>query len=553
MKYEYNPTLHSERLHTQTVIGAIEDYGPLYRLLHSGIFKFYISDNTVFYEKIEIPNDLITNYIIQPNKYSITIAVQIDFNNEYICLNELMPKYDNNGNVNHFLFEVLYEMKQHVKKVLYDLSPFKAEMDTIYNNLITNMHSVNFNVGHHEHFRTTIERMNETLNIELEEAIIGRTKKINNNSMLMDKEIQYLTLKGQKMPIEMDNAIEILDKIKETINNDCVEPKKTTEELESEEEAEYQRIDEMIRNGSNTLRLNRKTICNLPKSVSNKFVLPLEATNKDDVDKFTHLTKQPFSFLNYNDSMFSVNLNTGLIDMWDSDKDESVWNSLAQDSHSELKKIAQIIASKKYKIHERRKKLNKANNKLDAQVDYLKEQFELKADKFKHSSYVKFIATRTSNNIATIREAQNYSKRVEKALKNKRLIKSPTTFFHRALKLYLGKTGEDIISDLKTLKYTNKNDSELGIKYLLFLLKLIEKREDELIPPIITITDVAQMGVGFEQPEMVKVMAGHMFIHTVTITDVYGEQKSVTTQIQEFLDNGMLLEDIQEQYPELFV
>lgn len=353
------------------------------------------------------------------------------------------------------------------------------------------------------------------------------------------------------MPIQMDDTIQIMSDVKEAV----VPVKEDAEEIEAEEEAEYQRIYTMIRNRANTLRLNRKTIFSLPKSISNKFVLPLEASKKDDIDKFIHLTKQPFSFLNYNDSMFSVNINTGLHTMWDEDKDESTWNSLAQESHRALNSVAIRIASKKDKITERRKKLHNANNKLDEQVLYLKAQFELKAVKFKHSAYIKFISTRTSKNIQTIREAQSYSNRVEKALKNKRLIKDPSAFFNRTLRLYLGETGEDIINDLSTLGYTSRSDAEHGIKYLLFLLKLIEKREDKLISPIITITDITDLGVGFEISEMVKVMAGHMFVHTVTIHKDYNEMVStpLTRMVQTYIDKGMTMHEIQQSYPECFI
>jgi len=557
MNQEYNPTLHSEKLHTPTVIGAVIDYSPLHRLLHSNLFKFYITRAFDEYGNMEIHGNTVIEYIIQTHNYdNIMVIGKVKYNSENIGLNMQLPPYHGNGDINRFLFEILYEMKQHLKKAMYDLSPFKHDLDIIYNNLINNMHSTNFNGMHHEHFGKMLENMNEEANNELERVIMGAS--VNKRYSTIANKVEEL--KGYNMPIEMDDTIEIMGKIKEAVklSEELKVPEKTAEEIEAEEEAEYQRIDTMIRNGANTLRLNRKTIFNLPKSISNKFVLPLEARKKDDIDKFMHLTKQPFSFLNYNDSMFSVNLNTGLHTMWNDEKDESAWNSLAQESHRALNSVATRIASKKEKINERRKKLNKANNKLDEQVSYLKEQFELKADKFKHSSYVGFIATRTANNITTIREAQSYSKRVEKALKNKRLIKDPKAFFNRALKLYLGKTGEDIINDLETLKYTSRSDAEHGIKYLLFLLKLVEKREDELISPIITITDVASMGVGFEISEMVKVMAGHMFVHTVTIHKEYAEQEEQTLSeaakhVQAAIDKGMTLIDVQREYPEYFI
>jgi len=509
------------------------------------------------FDRTEIHNNLVMDYIIHSHKYGmLTVEGKVKYDKEYLGITLQVPPYNDGVGVEEFLFDILYELKRHLKKAIYDLSPFKEDIDIMYNNLLGNINSTNFNGAHHEYFSKALEQMDNKANKELErtimdmvEAKMGGYGNGNWNTKNKDKE-----LKGADMPIEMDDTIQILGEIKEAIEEPV---QKTAEEIEAEEEAEYQRIDTMIRNGANTLRLNRKTIKKLPKTISNKFVLPLEASKKDDIDKFIHLTKQPFSFLNYNDSMFSVNLNTGLHTMWDEDKDESAWNSLAQESHRALNSVATRIISKKDKITERRKKLHKANNKLDEQVTYLKEQFELKADKFQHSSYVKFIATRTANNIQTIREAQSYSKRVEKALKNKRLIKDPNAFFNRALKLYLGKSGEDIINDLETLGLTSRTDVEHGIKYLLFLLKLVEKREDELISPIITITDIAELGVGFEISEMVKVMAGHMFVHTVTIHKDYDTPKAATPpptrKVQEFLDKGMSLDDIHQNYPEFFI
>jgi len=476
----------------------------------------------------------------------LTITARTNYNGQQLGINIELQHFDGNREqAIKYLFDVMYEMKYKLKLAMYDLSPFKEQMDIIYNNLMENLHSVNSNPQMMDYFQNTLEDLDKKANQELEREIMGT-----NIDTAFD-DIGFLPGTGVEMPIEMDDTIELLDKVKEAVEE---APAKTADE----EQQEYDRIENLILDGASTLRLNRRTIFKLSKERTNKFVLPLEAGKKDDIDKFIHLTKQPFSFLNYNDAMFSVNLNTGLQTMWDEDKDESAWNSLAQQSHTALNSVAKRILSKKDKINERRKRIKKANNALDDQIIYLKEQFENKADRFKHSAYVKFIATRTANNIKTIREAQSYSKRVEKALKNKRLIKNPIAFFDRALCLYLGDTGRDIIHDLETLGYTSRSDAELGIKYLLFLLKLVEKREDELIAPIITITDLKTFGVGYENADMVKVMAGHMFIHTVTIQEDYVVEPSKPTPpppryVQDYIDKGMSLSEVQTQYPELFI
>lgn len=558
-QHTYRPRFKSEQIQSSTVIGAITDYTPYYRLLKSNIFSFY-------HHTDELPTISIDQYISHSRMLDITVNGQVKYNNQRLAINMKLNHFpDNIKATRKYLFEVMYEMKYQLKLAMYDLSPFKEQMDIIYNNLMENLHSTNGNHQLMDYFQKILEELDERANHELEREIMG-----NNIDTAFD-DVGFLpSAKGVEMPLEIDNdeffnttegdtsqGQSLRDFVEETIEP----PKeKTAEELAQEEEDEYNRIENFIIDGASTLRLNRRTIFKLSKERTNKFVLPLEAGKKDDIDKFIHLTKQPFSFLNYNDAMFSVNLNTGLNTMWNEDKDESAWNGLAQQSHSALNSVATRIASKKDKIIERRKRLNKANNKLDEQIEYLKEQFEKKAEKFQHSAYVKFIATRTANNIQTIREAQSYSKRVEKALKNKRLIKNPIAFFERALCLYLGDTGRDIIRDLETLGFTSRGDAELGIKYLLFLLKLVEKREDELIAPIITITDLETFGVGYEQADMVKVMAGHMFIHTVTIHQDYEVNTEPSPPIppsaryiQEYIDNGMTMGEVQQSYPELFI
>ena len=525
-----NTTTHSYSLsggqqdvirHT-TVIGGVTDYSPLYRLINLPFFSFSI----VSYNNSYIPIDNskvieIMHRNIRDDNITLNIRLEIEYKGERLRLETKKPlQYlcDNQYGLEDYLFHVMLTMKVQMKQTMFNSSDFKETADIMYSRLMDNVQSGNMNPQLHTDLTNMLNQIDLNANNELEGYFM--TKDTVRNG-----------------PLDMSDTTETLHQIKEKLDEQTIQT----------EAEEYEKLEKYIDEGVNTLRLNRQTIKKLPKSKSNKFVLPLEIGKDGDSDKFYHLIKQPFSFLTYNNALFSVNINTGIDGMWDDFNDSNVWDSLSKERQQELKSVETRIASKKQKINDRRKRLNKANNKLDDQIDYLKEQFEKKADKFKHSSYVTFIAARTTNNINTIREAQSYSKRVEKALKNKRLTSNPIAFFDRALTLFLGETGEDIIQDLETLGYTSKSDAELGIKYLFFLLKLVGRRDDELISPLITITDLETFGVGYEKPEMIKVMAGHLFIHTVTISKEYDYEEEII--IENTTETEIDVEDVEVPMP----
>ena len=128
------------------------------------------------------------------------------------------------------------------------------------------------------------------------------------------------------------------------------------------------------------------------------------------------------------------------------------------------------------------------------------------------------MASRTETNIKIIRDAEKIAKRKIEALRNKKLTTNPSLFFERAVKLYLGKTGKDIIKDLHVLGYTSPEDYKIAIDYLFFLLSLIEYRKEKYISPIIPILAYDDFKFGYDKTEILKVLTGHMFIHTVTVS-----------------------------------
>jgi len=301
------------------------------------------------------------------------------------------------------------------------------------------------------------------------------------------------------------------------IDESLVPESKLKKEAEEVERLEDEKIDKYISEGVSTLRLTRKNIKKLSKARSNKFILPLYSDKKDDIDKFMHLTKQPFSFLTYNNSMFSVNLTTDIRTLMDDKKNKLTWIKLIEQNMTDFNHVSQKIELKKTRIKERQRKIGKAYHKLSKHIEYLKEQFTHKVRRFPNSVYIKFIGNRTIRNIEIVREAEVHAMRQLEVLKNKQLIKNPTAFFKRAVTLFLGETGKDIIKDLHNLGYTSRDDHNLAIAYLYYLLKIVNSNDDNYTSPVIAILNKAILDIGFEKPPILKVIAGHMFIHTIMI------------------------------------
>jgi len=411
----------------------------------------------------------------------------------------------NIGNSSERFYLILTDMINSLKQKMYSLSSYKETLDIMNTEIQNILRSSDGNFLMVNDIQDRMNDLNEKMNIEFERIIMTTESKMSN----LDNDFRK-TAQGHD---------EDYSKVK-------------VPEPEVDEEVEFERISKYIDEGVSTLRLNRETIKNMPKIKSNKFILPLEASKVEDIEKFMHLTKQPFSFLNYNGAQFSVNLNTGVLTMWDDAKDESKWLGLVTNNVKGVDHVKKLIETKKQKIIERQKRIGKAYHKLSDQIDYLKEQFEKKANRFPNASYTKFIASRTADNIKTVREAEAYSKRQLEVLKNKRLISNPIAFFERAVTLFLGETGVDIIHDLEQLGYTNRDDHTLAIRYLYFMLRIVN-RDDDYVSPIVAIMDSEEFNIGFEKSPILKVIAGHMFVHTVSIVKDYKEPEIIKVKPPE--------------------
>ena len=509
---EFIPSFQLDSIQSSSIIGVETDYTPLYEMINLDCFSFHFNYHT--------SNELVKSRVlefIQTNHHQLNIIMSVDFNNKiYNCQYQAdlsMLSFNHDKDYTYiFLYDILSRLYIQMKYNIYNLSIFKIDLDRIYNNL-SNQDTV-----------SNIDYIIEHQAV-MKELLLNELKETEQSISLKLDEI----IKGKKMPIEMDNTIETLNEIKEAVSPDTTE------------EDEYQRISDYIDERVTTLRLTRKTIKHLPKSKSNKFVLPLVAKHAEDLDKFVHLTTQPFSFLHYNKAQFSVDLKapyTSKVSGSTLSNSLDDWKQVIQNEKQNFSTIDNIVQTKIEKINTRRKRLNKVNNKLDTHIDYLKEQFEQKSKKFQNNTYIKFLGTRTIQNIEIIREAQDYSKRVENALKNKRLITRPIRFFERAATLFLGETGVDIIHDLESLGYTNREDSMLALKYLLLVLKVIKMDEDNYTAPIMVIMDLSKDKRGYEKSEILKVIAGHCFVHTISIgkkvKSIKTIRKAKTPQGDEF-------------------
>lgn len=306
--------------------------------------------------------------------------------------------------------------------------------------------------------------------------------------------------------IDMSDTTDLLDKIQKYLDHD-----KIIDEQES-----FDKIDKYLSEAKHTLKLNLKTIRTLDKEKSNKFVLPLYSPR--DIDTFNKLINQPFNFLVYNDSIFSVNLFTTTEDSWDQEKKQSKWQKLFEECFLNYKNVKLDIDRKKKLIVNRRIKIGEVYDKLGKQIEDMKKQFIERSKKYNNPKILRFMASRTETNIKIIRDAEKIAKRKIEALRNKKLTTNPSLFFERAVKLYLGKTGKDIIKDLHVLGYTSPEDYKIAIDYLFFLLSLIEYRKEKYISPIIPILAYDDFKFGYDKTEILKVLTGHMFIHTVTVS-----------------------------------
>jgi len=404
-------------------------------------------------------------------RYNITICVpyedQLLHSSVLIDQNDHEPQY-NNDVFHNKIADLVCDIKHHI----YNIHPTKKDIDLL---------------------------KKELENIEFNDII--KKDQIKEKIFLLEIELEK----------ELDNII--MRRFYEEFKDE-IDPPPTPAEQQAEEEV-FEEVEQRLEHARKTFKLNLRAIRHLDKATSDKFVLPLTESDKD-VEKWNQLTTKPFGFLAYNGAKFSINLTKFRSDnVFFVDAAEKEFFTKKFDQYTEVK---DSIEAKREHYKNMVKKLSKASKTLSLQVDALKVQFEEKAKKHKQPKLLKFIAERTKTNIATIREAEDLVNRRIKALKNKCLTKKPTKFFKRAVRLFLGKTGDDILIDMKKVGLTSKEDYLLAIEYLYFLKMVLEKRKDQFTPPIVIITDCDDFDTGFKNSKLLKILTGHMFIHTITIT-----------------------------------
>jgi hypothetical protein len=486
-RVEYHPQFWSEQIHTPMVLGAEPDFTQYYTWLGSGKFSFFAIQRFSGTHH-QLPAREIHKYILYDNFDEILCSLETNYQKERFKVN---VKVTNDIIVSRteeqtieFVFEIMYRLVQEMKLGIYKKSHYKNQLDDLYTAQQNMLRSVNIAGSEFEYIREKIDILNKQMNAEFERIIMF---------------VEGGETVTQSLRDFHSHEQEPLEALEETID----------------EEQEFANIESHLERTSKTLKLSRVAIKNLPKSVSNKFVLPLDAMKEGDLDKFKGLIQQPFSFLEYNGSKFSIDFTIppkdgqGYMD--------SQHNTALKEYFRQYQSIVTDMERRKKLRNDRMIKLNKVCNKLDEQVDYLKAEFEKKVERYGNDKYLKFVGSRTVNNLTKIREAQKTARTKIFTLKNKKLYTDPKAFFKRMLKLYLGETGKDILKDLKALGYTGKKDAEIGIEYFLFLLSVVEGNSG-YNSPVLPLVDNKTFNKGYDEIDMIKVIAGHMFIHTVSIS-----------------------------------
>lgn len=481
----YTPHFKEIQLERSSIIGAVPNFEPLIRLVNSKNLKFYSKFHHEM-DSFSVPNNHILEHLRLGSYNTIQIKMEIDFKgkkyavHQQIDLEQLYRKLVTEAF--DIFYELLLNMKRQLKLVLFDLYKNKETLDRIYKQMeeaITSGDAPKFTMC-----RDLIEQLEKEMNTEFEGYFMDTFKPV------------------------------------ETVGLGALPIEKTREELEAEFEQEFKEVEERLKLGATKLKLTRKSIKTLSKKVSNKFVLPLNASNPDDCDKFYTLTDKPFSFLEYNDAMFSVDLTTDVFEMWDSEKDQSVWFDLATKRREEFKDSSDFYMQKYRYFQNKIKQYEKVKIELNNEITYLKSQFKDKAAKFNNSNYIVFLTNRTASNIEKVRKAEEIINIKLNGMKNKKMVNDPLGFFNRMIRLYFGDTGIDMLHDLNKLGLNTLSNSTFAVKCILFLLSVLEYRTEKYKAPIIIISKKDNRGVDtedFKDIEILKVLAGHMFIHTVTI------------------------------------
>lgn len=472
------------KIKSPTIIGEAIDYSPLYNLLSLNIFEFLVDDQKI------TTSDMI-RFLQYNHETYVTIMIRcvINYNNQtyYSQITQNPITLNGISDKQSFIFNVMLELIHQIKNEIYKNHPLqlksnklKDDLYSMYQNLY---HYSEINVPHIELLHKMINDINSKLDKEFDETIFGKDS---SNIQLIPP------------PIINENDIVL------------------------NEDQEFEKVEQELIDGSKSLKLDLRAIRVLHKEKSDKFVLPLKGYDWDDLAKWDELTKKPFKFLSYNDAMFSINLDFHWSNKRNishlTDKVKVEWYNLWATQYKHYTYATDKINGKKQSIISRRKKLKKVKEKLNTQVNELKTQFIERSKKYKNPKLLNFMAERTATNIKTIRSAEILADDKIRALEQKKLVKTPGQFFKRAVKLYLGRTGDDIIKDMTKLGLNSLKDYRTAIEYLYFLMNLIETNEDKYFSPILPIFSIDEFDSGFVNLKLLKVIAGHMFIHTITLS-----------------------------------
>lgn len=490
----YTPHFTETHLERSSIIGAVPNFDPLIRLVNSKNLKFYSKFHHEM-DSFSVPNNHILEHLRLGSYNTLQIKMEIDFKGKKYAVHQQIDSEQLYRKLVTEAFDIFYEMllamKHQLKLVLFDLYKHKETFDRIYTQMDEALRTSDIRTF--THCRTVLNQLEEEMNSEFEGYFMDTFKK----------------------PIETVGLVSLPEE-------------KTKEELEAEFEREYKEIEERLKIGATKLRLTRRSIKSLSRRVSNKFVLPLDIADDGALEKFKTLTDKPFSFLEYNDAMFSVDLTTGVYDTWDDVKDQSMWFDLATKRRGEFKEASDHFMQKTRFFQNKIKQYVKVKAELVKEIDYLKSQFKNKADKFNNGKYLVFLSGRITSNIEKIRKAETIIDKKLNGMRNKKMVSDPLAFFNRMIKLYFGESGEDMLNDLNVLGLNTLSNASFSIKCIIFLLSVMD-REDKFKAPVIVIS---QKDKKEDEPneygdiEILKVLAGHMFVHTVTIV----KERRITTE-----------------------
>lgn len=337
---------------------------------------------------------------------------------------------------------------------------------------------------------------------------------------------------------------------------------------------DFDEIESSLELAKFSFRHDLKSLKKLSRANLDKFVLPLDGREKEQRQKFQELSKQPFSFLEYNGSRFVPSIFmtqnqfidfSGIADpfsypyYFDRVGEQ---NKIFTDVKTDMRRKLEYYRSQLTKLHD-------VKIETTLEKDRMKEQFLEIARKFKNSNYINFAGSRAVENIEKMNKAINILDHKIDILRKKRLRVNPAGFAKRAIRLYFGKTGSDIVEDITTLGLKQTlyvNEFLLNSAHM--FLRLIDQNKDSnwmYKTPALVILDnevlfknggnvygsvFRHIGCNSETVRnILQIFAGHLFFRTVVVTD----EDTITKKFMNLSKQESELELNHEKNPELFI